>query len=66
VAGLRNLHSIKDEARELIDTLPDNATWQDVVSMLFERLMIEEGIADLEAGHVWISGEIRQKLAIPR
>jgi len=66
VAKLRKLHSIKDEARELIGSLPDSATWQDVVRTVFERLMIEEGIADLESGHVWTSDEIRQKLAIPR
>jgi predicted transcriptional regulator len=42
----------------------DNATREDVVRAVFERLMIEEGIADLEAGRVWTSDEIRQELGI--
>ena len=55
---------IKDEARILIDGLPDDATWEDVIRLVFERLMIEEGIADLDAGRTWTSDQIREKLGI--
>jgi len=65
VAKLRKLHSIKDEAGELIDSLPDRATWQDVVRTVFERLVIEEGIADLEGRRVWTSDDIRRRLEMP-
>ena len=64
ILEMRQIEDIKDEARKLIDTLPDNATWEDVVRTVFERLMIEEGIEDLEAGRVWTSDEIREKLGI--
>ena len=55
---------VKDEARVLIDGLPDDATWEDVSRLVFERLMIEEGIADLDAGRTWTSDQIREKLGI--
>ena len=54
----------KEEARKLIEALPDDATWEDFTRLVFERQMIEEGIADLEAGRTWTSAQIRQKLGI--
>ena len=58
--------AIKDQAHRLIDELPDEATWADFARSVVERQRIEEGIADLDAGVVWISDEIRDKLRIPR
>lgn len=54
----------KDEARKLIDAMPDDATWEDFTRLVFERHMIEDGIADLEAGRSWTSDQIREKLGI--
>ena len=53
---------IKEEALRLIESLPDDATWEDLTRLMLERQMIEEGITDLEAGRVWTSDEIREKL----
>ncbi|HLG17570.1 MAG TPA: hypothetical protein VJH03_24210 [Blastocatellia bacterium] len=55
---------VKEEARKLIDALPDDATWEDFTRLVFERQMIEDGIADLEAGRCWTSDQIRQRLGI--
>jgi predicted transcriptional regulator len=55
---------IKEEALKLIESLPDDTTWEDLTRLMLERQMIEEGIADLEAGRVWSSDEIRQKLGM--
>ena len=41
--------NLKDTARELIDKLPDNATWNDVVYEMAVRCEIEAGLADSEA-----------------
>jgi predicted transcriptional regulator len=38
----------KQRARELIDRLPDEASWDDVA----EALAVEEGLADVHAGRV--------------
>lgn len=55
---------IKEEAVKLIQQLPDDATWEDLTRLMLERQMIDEGIADLEAGRVWTSDEIREKLGM--
>jgi len=55
---------IKDEAHKLIESMPDDATWEDVTRLMLERHFIEEGIADIEAGRVWTSDEIREKLGM--
>lgn len=63
----RHLHDsthLKEEARKLIEALPDDATWEDFTRLVFERQMIEEGIADLDAGRTWMRDQIREKLGI--
>ena len=57
---------IKEEARRLVDELPENATWSDFARLVIERQRIEEGTADLDAGISWNSDEIREKLGIPK
>ena len=61
---MQDSSQLKEEARKLIEALPDDATWEDFSRLVFERQMIEEGIADLEAGRSWTSAEIREKLGI--
>jgi hypothetical protein len=41
--------NIKQQAHELIDKLPDNATWRDVVYEMVVRREIDLGLADSEA-----------------
>ncbi|HXI88920.1 MAG TPA: hypothetical protein VNO24_02790 [Blastocatellia bacterium] len=55
---------VKEEALKLIESLPNDTTWEDLTRLMLERQMIEEGIADLEAGRVWTSDEIREKLGM--
>ncbi|HEX2713378.1 MAG TPA: hypothetical protein VHM88_14355, partial [Candidatus Acidoferrales bacterium] len=57
---------IKEEARQLVEELPEDATWSDFARLVVERQRVEEGIADLEAGITWTSDEIRNKLGIPK
>jgi hypothetical protein len=55
---------IKEEAQRLVDSLPDDATWGDLARIVLERQRVEEGIADLDAGITWTSGQIREKLGL--
>ncbi len=57
---------IKEEARRLVDELPEDATWTDFARLVIERQRVEEGIADLDAGIAWTSDQIREKLRIPK
>jgi hypothetical protein len=42
--------AIKQRAHELIEALPDDATWQDLLYALELRGDVEAGLADAKAG----------------
>jgi predicted transcriptional regulator len=44
--------NIKSDARRIVDELPDNATWEDLMYEIYVRESIEAGLADVEAGRV--------------
>ncbi len=44
--------AFKQEAHKLIDQLPDNATWQDLIYRVAVRADIEIGLQDSAAGRV--------------
>jgi hypothetical protein len=37
----------KQAAREIIDRLPDQATWDDIMDELYVKEKIEQGLADI-------------------
>ena len=41
--------NIKEEARKLIENLPDDSTWEDLMYQIYVRESIESGLADSEA-----------------
>jgi predicted transcriptional regulator len=55
----------KQQAHELIDALPDDATWADLAYRMEVRADIEEGLADVEAGRVLTTAELRRDLNLP-
>ena len=61
-----NSTPIKEEARRLVEELPEDAMWSDFARLVLERQRVEEGIADLDADITWTSDEIRNKLGIPK
>lgn len=42
--------NIKPDARLLVESLPDAATWDDLAYEVYVRQAIELGLADVEAG----------------
>ncbi|MBW4670746.1 MAG: hypothetical protein KME60_25815 [Cyanomargarita calcarea GSE-NOS-MK-12-04C] len=48
------MENIKEEARKLIDKLPENSTWDDLMYQIYVRQTIEAGLADSKAGKVTI------------
>ena len=57
---------VKEEGRTLVEKMPDNVTWTDFARLVIERQRVEEGLADLEAGIMWTSDEIRDRLDMPK
>jgi predicted transcriptional regulator len=56
--------NIKQEARRLIDNLPENATWDDLMYEIYVRQAIEAGLADSEAGRTLDVKEVRAKFGL--
>ena len=44
--------NIKPEARRLVDSLPDSATWDDLAYEVYVRQSVEAGAVDADAGRV--------------
>lgn len=57
--------NIKEAARRLVEQLPDDATWDDVMRKAYEQQAIESGLADSEAGRVTEVEEVRRKYGLP-
>jgi predicted transcriptional regulator len=56
--------SIKEEARQIIDRLPEECSWEDVMYEIYVRKSIEAGLADSEAGRVHSMDEVRKRFGI--
>jgi hypothetical protein len=56
--------SIKQQARKLLDDLPDDVTWDQIVYELAVRGSIELGLADAEAGQITEVDEVRRQFRL--
>lgn len=54
----------KEEAHKLVDRLPKNATWDDLMHEIYVREVIERGLADSRAGRTKDVKEIRVKYGL--
>jgi hypothetical protein len=57
--------SIKNEARRLVDQLPEDATWEDLMYEIYVRQTIEAGLSDCEQGRTVPVAEVRRRLGLP-
>ena len=55
----------KDEAHKIIDRLPQNATWDDLMREIYVRETIERGLADSREGRTKDLKEVRAKYGLP-
>jgi predicted transcriptional regulator len=54
----------KDDAHRLIDLLPENSTWEDLMREIYVREAIENGLADSKAGRTKDISEIENKYGL--
>ena len=57
--------SIKAEARRLVEQLPDDATWDDLMYEIYVRQSIEAGLQDSREGRTVSVEEVRRQLGLP-
>ena len=58
--------NIKEEARRLIDSLPEDSTWDDLMYEIYVRQAVESGLSDSEAGRVFSVEEVRAKFGLQK
>jgi hypothetical protein len=57
--------SLKAEARRLVEQLPDDATWDDLLYEIYVRQSIEAGLRDCQEGRTLSVSEVRRRLGLP-
>jgi hypothetical protein len=57
-------NNIKKQAYHLLETLPDNATWDDLMYEIYVRQTIEAGIEDSKAGRTTDVKEVRARFGL--
>ncbi len=58
--------NIKEEAHHLLEKLPKNATWDDLMYEIYVRQAIEAGLEDSKAGRTIDVKEVRAKFGLSK
>ena len=62
---MSSITAVKLEARRLVEQLPDDATWDDVLYEIYVRQTIEAGLKDCDEGRTIPVSEVRKRLGLP-
>ena len=55
---------VKDEARRIVEELPDDASWDDLMYRIYVRQAIDAGLRDSQAGRTLDVKEVRAKFGL--
>lgn len=56
--------NVKQQAQSLIEKLPDNCTWDEIMQQVYVILAVEAGLADSQAGRVKSVEEVRSQFRL--
>jgi predicted transcriptional regulator len=59
------MSSVKEEARKLVEELPDQVTWDDVMYEFYVKKKIEVGLRAADEGRVVSHEEAKKRLLTP-
>ena len=57
---------VKAEARRLVENLPDDSSWDDLMHQIYVRQVIEAGLAASDAGRTISVEELRERFDLPK
>ena len=57
--------TVKAAARQIVDRLPEGASWDDLMYEIYVRQAIEDGLADVAAGRTVPAAAARAELDLP-
>jgi len=63
-SSVMNSQNVKEAAKQLVENLPEDVTWDDLMYQIYVRQNIEAGLADSEAGRVVEVEEIRKRFGL--
>ncbi|MBT9140667.1 MAG: hypothetical protein DDT30_01245 [Dehalococcoidia bacterium] len=58
--------NIRQEAYRLLEKLPENATWDDLMYEIYIRQAIEAGLEDSKTGRTLDVKDVRAKFGLPK
>ena len=58
--------TVKNEARQLIERLPDDATWEDIQYQIYFRQAVDAGLKDSQEGRVVPLEEARRRFGLEK
>jgi hypothetical protein len=58
--------SIKQEAQKIINDLPENSTWEDLMYEFYVRESIDAGLKDSKQGRTFSVAEVRRKYGLEK
>ena len=56
--------NVKDEARRLVERLPEDATWDDLMHEIYVRQAIDAGLEDSREGRLTSITEVRTRFGL--
>jgi len=56
---------VKEQARQLVEELPEGATWDDLMYKIYVRQAIETGLSDSDAGRTQDVKAVRARFGLP-
>jgi len=57
---------VKNEAKRLVEELPEDATWDDLMYRIYVRQAVEAGLRDSDAGRTVSVDEVRARFGLPK
>ena len=60
-----SVQNVKEEARRLVENLPEDVTWDDLMYQIYVRQTIEAGLADSEADRIIEVKDLRKRFGLP-
>jgi predicted transcriptional regulator len=54
--------TVKEEAKKILDGLPDEASWEDLMYRLYVRKKIADGVRDADEGRLIPHDEVKRRL----
>jgi predicted transcriptional regulator len=56
------MQTAKDQVREILESLPEDASYEDIQYHIYVRQQVERGVADAEAGRLVPHEEVMKRL----